>query len=292
MELTTEAPQVSEIVMENVRQLSELEVFLRAKGLVLLDFGIKIVFCAVIYFIISKILHKVLAIINTHLAKLGVSLTARHFVDGLTKFVVLGFTLVTMIVQLQIVQQSTIAALIASAGVGISLALQGTLSNFAGGILLLILKPFNEGDYVSIKSADVEGTVIKIAIYYTTIYTPTREFVMVPNSELTNKAVVNSQLTDGQKRLTIKVGISYSADLKKALEILNRLMEEEERVRPENKRTFVESMDDSSVVIGLRCLVAIKEYMDVNWDMQQKIKEAFDAEGIEIPFNQLDVHIK
>ncbi len=292
MENTTNVEQVSDIVTENVKQLSELEKFLRSQGLVLLDFLIKVAICAAIYFIISKILHKLLTVINTHLAKLGVSLTARHFVEGFTKVLVLGFTLVTMIVQLNIIEQSTIAALIASAGVGISLAAQGTLSNFAGGVLLLILKPFSEGDYISVKGADVEGTVIKVELYYTTIYTPTREFVLVPNSELTNKSVLNSQLTNGEKRLTIKVGISYDADLKKALQILDRLMDEEERIRPENRRVFVDEMADSSVVVGLRCLVHVKDYLDVNWDMQEKIKHAFDEEGIEIPFNQLDVHIK
>ena len=292
MENMTEVGAVSDIVIENVRQLSELEVFMRAKGLVLLDFLIKIMICAVIYFVISKVLHKLLTYINGYLARLGVSLTARHFIQGVTKFVILGFTLTSMIVQLHIVEQSTIAALIASAGVGISLAAQGTLSNLAGGVLLLMLKPFHEGDYVVVKGVDVEGTVIKIELYYTKIYTPSREFVMVPNSELTNKSVFNSQLTDGKKRLTVKVGIAYDADLKKALEVMNRLMEEETRILPENRRVFVDQLDDSSVVIGLRCLVNIKDYMDVNWDMNEKVKLALDEAGIEIPFNQLDVHIK
>ncbi len=137
----------------------------------------------------------------------------------------------------------------------------------------------------------MQGTVEKIELYYTTIFTPERERMVIPNSTLTNKAVVNSGLTGGEKRLSITVGISYEEDVRKAMGILEKLMDEEPRIHAENRRTFVEEMGESSVVIGLRCLVSIQDYLDVRWDMTEKIRLAFRKEQVEIPFNQLDVHL-
>ena len=210
---------------------------------------------------------------------------------ALIKAVVLGFTIVTMVIQLHIVEASSIAALVAAAGVGISLAVQGVLSNFAGGVLLLLLKPFKEGDFITVKGENVQGTVEKIELYYTTIYTPEREKLVIPNSTLTNKSVVNSGLSSGEKRLSVTVGVSYREDIRRAMAVLERLMDEEPRILPQNRRTYVDSMGESSVVIGLRCLVSVQDYMDVRWDMLEKIRLAFAEENIEIPFHQLDVHL-
>lgn len=256
-----------------------------------LEFLLRAAVCAAIYFVISKVLKRILAVMDRHLEKTGAAPTVRHFMRALIKALVLGFTLVSMIVQLNIVEASSIAALVASAGVGISLAAQGVLSNFAGGVLLLLLKPFREGDFITVKGEDVQGTVEKIELYYTTIFTPERERMVIPNSTLTNKAVVNSGLTCGEKRLSITVGIAYEEDVRRAMGILEKLMDEESRIHAENRRTFVEEMGESSVVIGLRCLVSIQDYIDVRWDMMEKIRLAFKKEQVEIPFNQLDVHL-
>ncbi len=256
-----------------------------------LDFLVRVGFCILLYAAIAKILEKILGALERHLEKRGTASTVRHFMRALIKALVLGFTIVTMILQLNIVEASSIAALVASAGVGISLAAQGVLSNFAGGVLLLVLRPFREGDYISVKGEDVQGTVEKIELYYTTIFTPERERLVIPNSTLTNKSVVNSTLTRGQKRLTITIGISYKEDEARARGILDRLMDEEPRIQEMSRRTFVEEMGESSVVIGLRCIVDIKDYLDVRWDMQEKIRRCFREEQVEIPYQQLDVHL-
>ena len=253
-------------------------------GVSALDLLVRLAFCIALYFAIAKLLGKILNALDRHLEKRGTAPTVRHFMHALIKVTVLGFTIVTMVVQLHIVEASSIAALVAAAGVGISLAVQGVLSNFAGGVLLLLLKPFKEGE-------NVQGTVEKIELYYTTIYTPDREKLVIPNSTLTNKSVVNSGLSSGEKRLSITVGISYGEDVRRAMKILERLMDEEPRILPQNRRTFVDAMGESSVVIGLRCLVSIQDYLDVRWDMQEKIRLAFLEEAVEIPFNQLDVHL-
>lgn len=271
--------------------LQLLPSWLEKAGSSALDFLIRIAICIVIYFVIAKVLKRLLSSLDHYLEKRGTASTARHFMAALIKVTVLGFTIVTMIVQLHLVEASSIAALVASAGVGISLAAQGVLSNFAGGVLLLILKPFKEGDFITVKGEDVQGTVEKIELYYTTIYTPDREELVIPNSTLTNKPVVNAGLADGEKRLTIQIGISYREDVRRAMGILERLMDEEARILPQNRRTFVEEMGESSVVVGMRCLVNIRDYLDVRWDMQEKIRLEFQKEQVEIPFNQLDVHL-
>jgi small conductance mechanosensitive channel len=133
--------------------------------------------------------------------------------------------------------------------------------------------------------------VEKIELYYTTIYTPDRQKLVIPNSTLTGKSVVNSGLTNGDKLLSITIGISYEENVQRVLKILEQLMDEEPRIQKEKRRTFVEEFGESSIVVGMRGLVSIRDYMDVRWDMQEKIRQRFLEEHVEIPYNQLDVHV-
>lgn len=276
---------------ENLSSILNFRSWSRNIGVSALELLIRLAFCIALYFAITRILGRILNALDGHLKKRGTAPTVRHFMHALIKAAVLGFTIVTMVIQLHIVEASSIAALVAAAGVGISLAVQGVLSNFAGGVLLLLLKPFKEGDFITVKGENVQGTVEKIELYYTTIYTPEREKLVIPNSTLTNKSVVNSGLSSGEKRLSVTVGVSYREDIRRAMAVLERLMDEEPRILPQNRRTYVDSMGESSVVIGLRCLVSVQDYMDVRWDMLEKIRLAFAEENIEIPFHQLDVHL-
>ena len=276
---------------ENLSSILNFRSWSRNIGVSALELLIRLAFCIALYFAITRILGKILDTLDRHLKKRGTAPTVRHFMHALIKAAVLGFTIVTMVIQLHIVEASSIAALVAAAGVGISLAVQGVLSNFAGGVLLLLLKPFKEGDFITVKGENVQGTVEKIELYYTTIYTPEREKLVIPNSTLTNKSVVNSGLSSGEKRLSVTVGVSYREDIRRAMAVLERLMDEEPRILPQNRRTYVDSMGESSVVIGLRCLVSVQDYMDVRWDMLEKIRLAFAEENIESPFHQLDVHL-
>lgn len=276
---------------ENLSSILNFRSWSRNIGVSALELLIRLAFCIALYFAITRILGKILNALDGHLEKRGTAPTVRHFMHALIKATVLGFTIVTMVIQLHIVEASSIAALVAAAGVGISLAVQGVLSNFAGGVLLLLLKPFKEGDFITVKGENVQGTVEKIELYYTTIYTPEREKLVIPNSTLTNKSVVNSGLSSGEKRLSVTVGVSYREDIRRAMAVLERLMDEEPRILPQNRRTYVDSMGESSVVIGLRCLVSVQDYMDVRWDMLERIRLAFAEENIEIPFHQLDVHL-
>ena len=203
---------------------------------------------------------------------------------------VLSLTVAKIDDQLNIVEASTIAALIASAGVAISLAMQGALSNFAGGILLMLNKPFRAGDYIIVKGADVEGTVEKIEIYYTTIRTLAGERILIPNSTLTGQSVVN-QAQNGTKVLILRVGISYEEDIAKAKAVLQSLLEAEPRIQESLRRVVVDELGESQVT--MMCIARVKavDYNNVRFDLNERIRGTFREKGIEIPYNQLDVHI-
>lgn len=251
---------------------------------------IRIGFAVLIFFIIWKILKKFCGWIEGRMQKKNVDPSVSSFVVSVVRWGIMLFVVVEIIVQLDIVAASSIAAVIASAGVGISLAAQGTLSNFAGGVLLLILRPFKTGDYIQIPAVSAEGTVRKVEMYYTTIETAYHELIMIPNSSLTNNQVTNMTAL-GTRKLELKVGISYDADIRRAREILNTLLDREEAMEKEGRQIFVDELGDSAVIIGIRGFVKVDDYYPVKWRLNEEIKTSFDEAGISIPYNQLDVHM-
>ena len=216
------------------------------KGVGIFDYAIKILLALVVYILVSKLLKKIISTIQKRLDQKGVDQIASHFVLNLIKYGILTFIIITIITQLKIVEVASIAALIASAGVGISLAMQGALSNFAGGVLLLVLRPFKKGDYIVISSANVEGVVEEIEIYYTTIRSILGETIKIPNSQLTNNSVVNKH-GDGNRALVVNVDISYKADVDKAKSIIADIMKETPEVVGENVSVFVDELSNHSV---------------------------------------------
>ena len=190
------------------------------------------------------------------------------------------------------VESSSVAALIASAGVAIGLALQGSLANFAGGILILLLKPFVVGDYIVVNSEGIEGTVKLIQIFYTRLTTIDNKTIIVPNGILTDNSLTNVTARP-ERQLDLKVGISYDSDLKKAKELIEQMLyRDDDVIQDEEIKVFVDELADSSVVIGLRAWVKTDAYWATRWRVLEEIKLTFDEEGIEIPYNQLTVHMK
>lgn len=188
------------------------------------------------------------------------------------------------------INSASIVAVLGSAGLALGLALQGSLANFAGGVLILLVKPFKVGDYIS--SSEGEGTVTLIGLVYTTLNTVDNKRVVVPNGSLANTTITNATAIE-KRRVDIQVGIGYSSDLKKAKEILLRIFTEHPKVmKSEAINVFVDSLADSAVMLGGRGWVATDDYWQVRWDIMEAVKLAFDETGIEIPFGQLDVHIK
>lgn len=271
--------------------IEELEAWVKGTGEQTLQYLLRVVLAILIYIILRKVLKKFCSWLDKKFTKFGMDPSLKSFILSLTKYGALTFAVITIIIKLKIVEASSIAALLASAGVGISLALQGGLSNFSGGVLLLFLKPFRAGDYIIVQSEGYEGTVKKIEMYYTTLYTVDNKTVMIPNSSLTNNAVVNVTARP-KRKLEVKVSISYNADLKTAKQLLTDLLDQDPRVDQEEREIYVDELKTSSITLAFRAWVKTEDYWQVKWDMNEKIKLAFDEHGIEIPYPQVDVHVK
>ncbi len=190
------------------------------------------------------------------------------------------------------VEVSSFIALLGSAGVAVGLALQGTLSNVAGGVLLLILKPFQVGDYIVLTGTDCEGEVAAMDIIYTKLKTIDNRVIVIPNGTLSNSNLINN--TKQERRLIdIEVGISYDADIKEVKRILTDIAKNEKRILDQDGvKIFVSNLADSSVMMGIRCWVSTSDYVATKWALNEEIKIRFDEEGIEIPYQKLDVCIK
>lgn len=178
-----------------------------------------------------------------------------------------------------------------SAGVAIGLALQGSLSNFAGGVLILILKPFQVGDYIVEDNKNNEGTVIAIDIFYTKLLTIDNKTVVIPNGILSNTSLTNVTKQD-KRRLDLRFGIDYSEDIKRVKDVLLEIMKQEERILPgEEIKIYVEELGDSAIQIGVRVWTTMEDYWDVKWALLEKVKCRFDEEKITIPYNHLNVTV-
>ena len=218
----------------------------------------------------------------------SVDITIQNFVNELLRWVLYIILFLTVIQKIGVPVSSFLGAL-AAAGVAIGLALQGSLSNFAGGIMLLILKPFRIGD--SIEAKGHIGTVERIGMFYTTLIKFGNERVIIPNGPLFSDNIINYS-QNPTRRHNIIVGIGYGSDLKKAKEILYRLAKECPTALQEPPAVvYVEELADSSVNLSLRIWSNTENYLETRFYLIEQIKLTFDKEGIEIPFPQRDVHI-
>ena len=272
----------------NIITGDDINKWINGKGISLLDYLLKFLIALIVYVIVSKILKKVVKAISSRLDTRGVDPIASRFILNLIKYGIQIFIVVTIISKLHIVEITSIAALIASAGVGISLAMQGALSNFAGGVLLLVIRPFKKGDYIEIPNANVEGVVEEIAIYYTTIKTVFGETIKIPNSQLTNNSVKNRS-GDDKRALVINVDVDYDTDIDKARAIVMELIKSEENIINGTENVFVDELGAHGVKLGVFGMVPVTSYIAVKRSLNEKILKAFRENDIEIPFNKLDV---
>lgn len=235
------------------------------------------------------------------LAKLAARLTKRAikksrtdplvagFVGSLVRSLIMLVAGVSAVAQLQINITSIVAAL-GAAGLTASFALQGSLSNFVSGVQIIFTKPFKMGDYLSF--GGYEGTVKRIEILYTVLATFDNKEVIVPNSKITGDVVVNFT-TNGTRRLDLSYSVSYKADLQRGKEVLSRLAEKDQRVLKDPVPVIaVGELSDSGVTLVMKLWCRQEEYWNLYFAMQEAVKLAFDREGIEIPYPQLDVHMR
>ena len=205
--------------------------------------------------------------------------------------IVLYAVLVCVVASMVGIPTASFVAIIGSAGLAIGLALQGSLSNFAGGVLLIVNKPFKIGDYITVDGGP-EGFVDAVDIFYTKMHTGDEKTIMVPNGMLSNSTIRNVA-PNGERRIEHIIGIAYSADIALAKKtILDVISRHDNLIRPENNSVFVSATSESSVDLCFRCWAKAGDYFAESAALLEDVKLAFDAAGIEIPFNQLDVHIK
>ena len=210
------------------------------------------------------------------------------FVGSLTYILILVFAVLATLAKFGI-QTASFVAIIGAAGLAIGFALQGSLSNFAAGILILVLRPFRVDDYIL--GAGESGTVKKIQLFTTELATPDNIKVMVPNSKLFGDVIKNVTAYD-TRRVDLVIGIGYSSDIQKAYDVMMDIITKDERILPEPApQIAVSELADSSVNFVVRPWVKKEDYWPVKFDLTRKIKEAFDKNNIEIPFPQQTVHV-
>lgn len=281
---------ISEITEGNLKP-GVIEAFLDELPSKALNFGVKVLLCVLLFLIGVKIIQFIRKMLRKSMEKAGAEEGVRSFVDSFVKaalYVLLGFVLLSWFG----VDTASIVALVGSAGVAIGLAIQGSLSNLAGGVLIMLLKPFKVGDFIKEDTHGNMGTVTEIQIFYTKLSTIDNQVVVLPNGSLANTSLTNAS-GNKERRMDVQVGISYSADLKKAKEVLLSLLEENEKVLKEREvRVFVEELADSAVILNMRCYFAQEDFWEEKWRMTENAKLALDEAGIEIAYPQLDVHMR
>lgn len=188
------------------------------------------------------------------------------------------------------VQMTSFIAIIGAAGLAVGLALQGSLANFAGGVLLLIFKPFRVGDFI--EAQGYSGIVKSIQIFNTIVTTPDNKTVIIPNGAISNGSITNYS-TENTRRVDLLFGIDYGDDIASARSVLQQVVKADARILQNPASTIaVSELGDSSVNLVLRVWVKTADYWDVYFNMQEKVKLAFDAHDLHFPFPQTDIHLK
>lgn len=272
------------------RDLNAFEKFLDTLPEKALGLGVRVLIAAVLFFVGSKVIKFIRRLTKKSLQRAGVETGIIQFLDGLIKALLYGL-LVLIIAGNFGFDATGIVALVGSAGVTVGLALQGSLSNLAGGMLILLLKPFRVGDFIIESGHGTEGTVKEIGIFYTKLMTSDGKNVVLPNGNLANSSITNA--TDAPvRRIDVIVGISYDADIKTAKDVLINVMDKDDDIlHSEPMLVFVNALADSAVELGMRCYCENPKYWDVRWRLLENAKNALDAADIEIPYQQISIHM-
>ncbi|PHZ59304.1 mechanosensitive ion channel protein [Photobacterium leiognathi] len=252
----------------------------------LIQYAVNLVSALLILFIGNMIVKAVAGAVAKVLRKKDMDNAVVEFIHGLVRYLLFVIVLIAALSRIG-VQTASVVAVIGAAGLAVGLALQGSLSNFAAGVLIVAFRPFKSGDFVEV--AGVSGAVESIQIFSTELRTPDNKTVVVPNSSIIGNPITNYS-RNATRRIDLVIGVSYSADLQKTKEVLKRVVNADERVLKDPEPTIgVVALADSSVNFVVRPWVNTPDYWAVYFDLNQAIKEELDKEGIEIP--QMDVHL-
>ena len=259
--------------------------FLQTDGLA---FGIDIAIALVIFFVGRILISLIVRGISKTMQKNDVEKTLETFVCNLVRMVLLIVVVIAAIGQLGI-QTTSFIAIFGAAGLAVGLALQGSLSNFASGVLIVLFRPYKVGDFV--EAAGIAGSVEQVQILTTILKTGDNKQVIVPNSQIMDSIITNYSAND-TRRVDMVVGVSYDDDLDKVRKMLEDIVSADERVLADPPLMIaVSELADSSVNFVVRPWCATSDYWPLTWDLTEAIKKRFDQEGISFPFPQQDVHL-
>ena len=282
--------EVADVTADVTKELTRFQRY--TQGLIdnALNAGTKVIIVIVLFLIGRYIIKFIRRLIRKSLEKSKVDNGNINFIDATVK-VILYILLIGLLAGYFGIETASIVAVLGSAGLTIGLAFQGSLSNFAGGMLILLTKPFRMGDYVVVSGVGAEGTVDDIGMFYTRLKTVDNRSIVVPNSVVSNTTLTNVTFYDVRK-LEVIVGVSYKSDIDKVKSVLSNLLDKETFVvHKKEKQIFVNELNSGSIDIGMRFFVKKSEYWASKWKILEDIKKEFDEQGIEIPYNQLDVHV-
>lgn len=251
-------------------------------------YGLMVIAALVILIVGRWIAMALRRVVRRMMRRAEIDETINSFVGNLVYVTLLAFVVIAALSQLGIHTTSFIAIL-GAAGLAIGLALQGSLANFAAGFLMILFRPFRVGDYI--EGGGIAGTVEEIQIFTTTLKTPDNKTVIIPNAKITGDNIVNWS-TKGTRRVDMVFGIGYGDDIDKAKQTITDVLAGDDRILPDPApQIALLSLGDSSVDFVVRPWVKSGDYWGVYFDTMEKVKKAFDANGITIPYPQRDVHI-
>lgn len=268
--------------MDNIQKISSSLLDMAIK------YGTSLILALLVLFIGLAIIKRITNVTRKQMVKRNMDASLVPFLISIINSL-LKVLLVISVATMLGFEMTSFVAVLGAAGLAVGLALQGSLSNFAGGVLILILKPFKVGDFI--EGGGVAGTVREIQIFYTYLTTPTGQEIMVPNGALSNNNIVNYNFNP-TRRIDMTFGIGYGDDIDQAKSILHQLCAEEKRfLADQGISIFVEALADSSVNIRVRGWSSTDDYWGILGDFNEKVKKAFDAAGVGIPFPQMDLHL-
>ncbi|MCR5823655.1 MAG: mechanosensitive ion channel [Lachnospiraceae bacterium] len=279
---TNVGDDIAEYARTSLVNLQDFLITVVAPGL------LKFVLAIVLYIICRKLISVVINITRKAMEKTKMEKGVESFLLSLIKIGLYGLTIFA-IFEIFGIATTTIVAVLGSVGLTIGLALQGSLSNFAGGVLILVLKPYVVEDYIV--TCGVEGTVKSIDIFYTTLRTPDNKTIVVPNGTISNSTITNVS-HEKQRRLDLTLPVAYGTNIQKVKDILTGIYEADaSTLKDKGLTVFLGEFGDSSLNIGFRVWVNSSDFWTTKWRLQETINNAFLENNIEIPFNQLDVHL-
>lgn len=251
--------------------------------------GIKLIIGIFLLWIGWKLAKKIVNILNKTLERRNVDVTIRSFLDTFLEVILKGLVILVVLEYVGI-KTTGVAALVASAGVAIGLALQGSLSNFAGGLVILLIRPFNVGDYV--EGAGHNGVIEKIGMFYTHMVSVDNKLILVPNGTLANGSIVNYSAKE-LRRVDLTFGVGYEQDILKVKRVLSNIVEAHDLIlKTPEPFIALSNHGDSAINFVVRVWVNNSDYWKVHFDLLESVKVAFDNEDISIPYPQMDLHIK